>query len=124
MTKSAKSAAKKLDLRPWEPGGKIKIIFPDAIIGGEWWRIYNPKNEMTVLAQDPIEARQILDALNERDILIKALERAERLFNEALPKFDWGKSALDANAIALLNEVPIEVKRALSTARGAAEGVA
>lgn len=43
----------------------------------------------------------------------EALRRCQRLFDEALPKFDWGKSALDANAIALLNEVPAEVRAAL-----------
>lgn len=42
-----------------------------------------------------------------------ALVRARTLFDEALPKFDWGKSALDANAIRLLNEVPREVKTAI-----------
>lgn len=47
-----------------------------------------------------------------------ALARAERLFKEALPKFDWGKSALDDNAIALLNEVPGEVVKALAKAEG------
>jgi hypothetical protein len=51
--------------------------------------------------------------MTERQQLIAALKRAERLFNEALPKFNWGKSALDANAIALLNEVPGEVRAAL-----------
>lgn len=46
-------------------------------------------------------------------ILQKALKSAKQLFDEALPKFNWGKSALDANAIRLLNEVPGEVSRAL-----------
>ncbi len=35
-----------------------------------------------------------------------ALLAAKRLFDEALPKFNWGGSRLDANAIRLLNEVP------------------
>lgn len=107
-------------LRLWEAGGKIKIIFPDSITGGEWWRIYNPKNEMTVLAQNSAEARPIIDKLNSYDALVKALQRAERLINQALPKFDWGKSALDANAIALLNEVPGDVARALKLAQASA----
>ena len=42
-----------------------------------------------------------------------ALQRCQRLFDEALPKFNWGASALDANAIQLLNEVPGEVAAAL-----------
>lgn len=41
------------------------------------------------------------------------LRRCQRLFDEALPKFNWGASFLDGNAIALLNEVPAEVKAAL-----------
>ncbi|HEY3434264.1 MAG TPA: hypothetical protein VGK41_01290 [Solirubrobacterales bacterium] len=45
-----------------------------------------------------------------------ALRRAQRLFAEALPKFNWGASALDANAIQLLNEVPGEVAAALAEA--------
>lgn len=49
----------------------------------------------------------------ERDALRAACERAKRLFDEALPKFNWGASFLDANAIQLLNEVPSEVAAAL-----------
>lgn len=52
-------------------------------------------------------------ALEERDELRSVLLRAQRLMKEALPKFNWGASALDANAIALLNEVPGEVDAAL-----------
>lgn len=52
----------------------------------------------------------------EREAFVNALQRAARLINEALPKFDWGKSALDANAIALLNEVPIDIRIALELA--------
>lgn len=49
---------------------------------------------------------------------VRALNRAHRLFNEALPKFNWGASALDANAITLLNEVPGEVRHAILSAGG------
>jgi len=45
-----------------------------------------------------------------------ALELAHRAFQEALPKFDWGASALDANAIDLLNRAPLVVARALDAA--------
>lgn len=47
--------------------------------------------------------------------LREALAMADRLCEEALPKFDWGKSPLNANAIKLLNEVPGAIKRALAT---------
>ncbi len=43
-----------------------------------------------------------------------ALRQAERLNNVALPRFDWGKSALDAEAITLLNETPGKVREALA----------
>lgn len=51
--------------------------------------------------------------------MFDALLAAKRLIDEALPKLDWGKSALDANAIQLLNQVPGEVNRALAKAKGA-----
>ena len=43
-----------------------------------------------------------------------ALQAAQRLFKEALPKFNWGASFLDANAIQLLNEVPAKVDAAIA----------
>jgi len=48
----------------------------------------------------------------------QALLLAKRLFNEALPKFNWAASALDANAIDLLNQVPRAVQEALEKAQG------
>lgn len=48
------------------------------------------------------------------DKMKSALEACQRLFNEALPKFNWGASFLDANAIQLLNEVPLTVQAALT----------
>jgi hypothetical protein len=50
--------------------------------------------------------------------MLRALEQVERLISEALPRFDWGRSALDANAIRLLNETPGVVAAALAKARG------
>lgn len=46
----------------------------------------------------------------------KALLHADRLCQEALPKFDWGRSALDSNAILLLNEAPSLIAIAIVTA--------
>jgi len=54
------------------------------------------------------------------DALLQAARATERLFREALPKFNWGASALDANAIALLNEVPSQVSAAITSAEKAA----
>ena len=44
----------------------------------------------------------------------EALKLALRLCEEALPKFNWGASCLDANAIQLLNTVPAAIKAALA----------
>jgi hypothetical protein len=43
-----------------------------------------------------------------------ALEQCQRMLDDALPKFNWGASALDANAVKLLNDAPIAVRLALS----------
>ena len=59
------------------------------------------------------KAHAVARALNAATTNQAALARAARLFEEALPKFNWGASALDANAIQLLNEVPGEVRAAL-----------
>ena len=48
--------------------------------------------------------------------MLNALKAAERLFKEAHPKFNWGASFLDANAITLLNNVPIQVRNAIERA--------
>jgi ribosome biogenesis protein Tsr3 len=45
------------------------------------------------------------------------LKRSKRLFDEALPKFNWGASFLDGNAIELLNTVPAEVGKAIADAQ-------
>jgi hypothetical protein len=44
---------------------------------------------------------------------VAALERCAVLFDEALPKFSWGASFLDADAVRLLNEVPMQAWAAL-----------
>lgn len=51
--------------------------------------------------------------------LESVLGRVNRLIGEALPKFNWGASALGANAITLLNEVPGEVRAALASKESA-----
>ena len=61
---------------------------------------------MNVLAKAPLMRERLAEAQ-------ATLARAARLFEEALPKFNWGASALDANAIQLLNEVPGEVRAVL-----------
>lgn len=46
------------------------------------------------------------DAIAAEERTRYTLGMAQRLCAEALPKFNWGASALDANAISLLNTVP------------------
>lgn len=50
----------------------------------------------------------------DRARLVEVLELSNRLMQEALPKFNWGASCLDANAITLLNEVPGAVRALLA----------
>lgn len=52
--------------------------------------------------------------LEEHDRMLDTLKQVERMNREALPKFNWGASFLDANAIRLLNEVPLMVSKTLS----------
>jgi len=52
------------------------------------------------------------------DKLVETLKQVERMNREALPKFNWGASFLDANAIQLLNEVPLMVSKTLSEVEG------
>lgn len=62
---------------------------------------------------DPVLQEDIANMRDELALLVQANKRALQLFNEALPKFNWSASALDANAIRLLNEVPGELNEAL-----------
>lgn len=43
--------------------------------------------------------------------LLRALYWAQRLTKEVLPKFNWGASALDANAIHVLNMASLEIDK-------------
>lgn len=59
---------------------------------------------------------EIIYRVNAHDALVEALKRSQELFEKALPKFNWGSSFLNAEAIKLLNDVPIEVAKALAAA--------
>lgn len=67
------------------------------------------------LCQHHYDGLLIDDLTAQRDRLAECLRDCQRLFTEALPKFNWGASALDANAITLLNEVPGKVAKALAS---------
>jgi hypothetical protein len=62
-------------------------------------------------------ARQMAEVERRVERLQAAAEQAMRLFNYALPKFNWGASALDAESIQLLNEVPAKLDAALIDTR-------
>ena len=78
----------------------------------EAWLAATPRERPSDLLQR-YEAT-VVDLARQREALLAALGRAQRLFDEALPKFNWGHSALDGNAIALLNQVPGEVAAAIT----------
>lgn len=46
---------------------------------------------------------------------VSALQLADRLCKEALPKFNWAASALDANAIDLLNRAPAAIEKVIES---------
>lgn len=61
----------------------------------------------------PEQCEAVVRQLNAMATAVSALEDARRLHEQALPKFNWGASVLDAPAITLLNEVPGKVTAAL-----------
>lgn len=46
--------------------------------------------------------------------VLNALKYADGMNTNALPMFNWGASALDADAIQSLNEAPGEVRKAIA----------
>lgn len=59
----------------------------------------------------------LLKAEKQEAVMRAALLLAKRMCEEALPKFDWGASCLDANAIDLLNRAPAAIASALGPNR-------
>ncbi len=59
-----------------------------------------------------LNAQRLL-AMYEEPKVYDAVSIAHRLCREALPKFNWGASALDSNAITLLNRAPSVIEDAL-----------
>lgn len=67
-----------------------------------------------IMNDDIKHLRELIEKLKRRDeVITSALQNTQRLFAEALPKFNWGASCLDANAIQLLNIVPSQVNGAM-----------
>jgi hypothetical protein len=92
---------------------------PDYLDGIQsQFSVCNNSGHVLAYTFDKAITERIVTAVNCHDDLVKALRLTQRMFDEALPKFDWGKSALDANAIQLLNEAPIAVSAAIRKATG------
>jgi hypothetical protein len=62
-------------------------------------------------------AEMIAHRVNAYDKLVDALIQSKRLIEEALPKFNWGASFLGGDEIAILNETPGIIGRALAIAK-------
>ena len=97
---------------PWKVEPPKQADIPISAIGLYGERIIVARVPFTSKIDAPSVAAMIAASPAAND----ALRLCERLFAEALPKFDWGASALDANAIRLLNEVPAAVRAALAGA--------
>lgn len=86
-------------------------------VDDNWWIVDATGRHLFRVGTAPKGTTEhLLRALNTHDDVVDALRRAETLIKEALPKFNWGASALDAHAIKLLNDVPGEVRAALGKA--------
>lgn len=98
---------------------RIDALISEWLREGVYGRHYADQLK-TVIADDQKEIAFLLR--NEvvekpsRQELIDALRAAAKLIDIALPKFNWGASWLDADAIRLLNEVPIKIRNVLTEA--------
>ena len=108
MPSKIRHSLRPLPMYCWYDGGK-------GILDGPAVDPTTAPHDCMMLGCPGPENKRKLEAF---DDLLAALNRVQRLFDEALPKFDWGASALDANAIQLLNEVPGEVRAAIAKAKG------
>ena len=99
----------------------------DACVPGEW-AASPSEHDLNLALRDA--APDLIDAHDERAALCAerhvlraevarlrgALQLVQRMNKEALPKFDWAASFLDANAIDLLNRAQMAVDAALTGA--------
>ncbi len=78
------------------------------------------REEVEALRSEAVAALAERERDAERQLL--ALAMARQLFDKALPKFNWGASALDAETIRILNEAPSVVRAAIDNAIAASGG--
>lgn len=79
---------------------------------GTW--TFEPVGDFVVGAGRYVIVPESVYVSDKQGVMLEALRAAKNLFDEALPKFNWGASALDANAIRLLNEAPMAVNAAIA----------
>lgn len=75
-----------------------------------WAAIEAMRTRMT-FDNDIAAVQQLFTEYNQA---LAVLARVEQMCTVALPQFNWGASALSAEAIQLLNQVPGEVREALA----------
>jgi hypothetical protein len=85
--------------------------------GGDWHLVNTLPSDTDL---DSIESIQENQEHKPSEEMLNALLAMQELIDVVLPKFNWGASALDANAIRLLNDVPIRIRKAIAKARGEA----
>jgi hypothetical protein len=60
------------------------------------------------------QERELLEANAAIVLLVEALRQAQKLCDVALPQFNWKESALNSDALLLLNDVPSTIQIALA----------
>lgn len=99
-------------------GVLIRITAPDPTFAGRSVvvaGVHRVGKFTRIAAGDPLENAYMLAAA---PAMYRALGFAKRLNDEALPKFNWADSMLDAHALDLLNVTPGIIERAMMKARG------
>lgn len=98
---------------PWRAEGWEGLVVND---NGGFTVLACPGGSGPVATLVELKARSRLIAAAPE--MLAALRLARKLFEVALPQFDWGKSALSGEAIRLLNEGPGVVANAIAKAEG------
>lgn len=92
-----------------------------------WWRYeYEPGFCGEIIAGNGTTVAAFADEPSDADArimaaapqMLDALEAANRMIEEAIPRLNWAASSLDGNAIMLLNEVSMQVRAAILKAKG------
>lgn len=85
------------------------------------WNVIEPGDKVAAIVLcrgDGAAAEATARRLAASADMLEALMLMKRVIDEALPKFNWGASALDAHAITLLNQAPMVIDAAIAKAEG------